>query len=77
MVIDLKLVIFHWDNFLIYWAQIQLTYSIIFAYYYINRHILVNKVMARYGIFNYLWFTALFILFSYPLAAQLVLWLLN
>ena len=75
MVIDLKLVIFHWDNFLIYWAQIQLTYSIIFAYYYINRHILVNKVMARYGIFNYLWFTALFILFSYPLAAQLVLWL--
>ncbi|MCJ8274017.1 MAG: histidine kinase [Psychrosphaera sp.] len=62
-------------DFLAYWIQIQLSYTMVFACYYFNRHVLVNRIMAEQGLFHYLWITALFILISYPIRSQLVLWL--
>ncbi len=73
--IDLPYVFSHLFTFLSYFLQILITYSIVFIYYIINRHLLVNRVMANHGIFHYLWLMLIFVLLSYPVAAQIILWL--
>ncbi len=72
---DVSVLFNHFGRFLGYWLQFQIIYSLVFIFYYLHRHLLVNKVLDKYGIFHYLWLTTLFLLLYYPLASQLALFL--
>jgi len=65
----------HFDEFLSYWLQFQVIYGLVFIFYLIHRHLLINKVLDQYGNFHYLWLSALFLLLYYPLASQFALYL--
>ncbi len=70
---DVSLLFNNFNRFLSYWFQFQFIYSLVFVFYYLHRHLLVNKVLDQHGIFHYLWLTTLFLLLYYPSASQLAL----
>jgi len=72
---DVNLLTNNFSRFLGYLIQFQIIYSLVFVFYYLHRHLLVNKVLEQYGFFHYAWLTAVFLLLYYPLASQLALWL--
>lgn len=73
IVIDLKRNLLNFGTFFFYFFQFFIIYFCLYAVYWINHHILVNKVMAKYGLFNYLWVAILFTLIAVPTFSQLVL----
>jgi len=75
ILLDVSVLFNNFSRFLGYWLQFQLIYSLVFIYYYLHRHLLVNKVLDKHGVFHYLWLTTLFLLLYYPLASQLALFL--
>jgi len=74
-VFEFDLLFSNLGQFLSYALQFQITYGLVFIFYYIHRHLLVNKVLDKHGFFHYLWLTALFLLVYYPIGNQLVLYL--
>jgi len=57
--IDLIRNLEHIFVFLIYFIQIFLTYSSFYCIYWVNHNVLINRIMAKYGVWNYLWLTIL------------------
>jgi len=72
---DFSLLFNNFGRFLGYCLQFQIIYGLVFIFYYLHRHLLINKVLDKHGLFHYLWLTALFLLLYYPIACQLILFL--
>jgi sensor histidine kinase YesM len=72
---DFSLVLSNFNQFIGYWLQFQIIFGLVFMFYYLHHHLLVNKVLDQHGIFHYLWLTTLFLLLYYPIASQLALFL--
>jgi sensor histidine kinase YesM len=75
VVIDIKRNLLQFDSFLGYFVQFFLIYFCGYFFYWVNHHILVNKIMARFGVFHYLWVAVLFTLVASPTLSQLALFL--
>lgn len=65
----------HVFGFLAYFIQLFLTYASAYSLYWVNHNILIEHVMAKYGVWNYLWVTVLFTVCVAPLLNYLVLML--
>lgn len=63
------------SGFFAYFIQIFLTYASAYALYWINHHVLIDHVMAKHGVWNYLWVTILFTVCLSPLLSYLALML--
>ena len=73
VVFDIERFIWRFDEFVGYFVQFFITYFCGYALYWVNHYLLVNKVMAKFGSFHYMWITALFILVATPIMGYLTL----
>ncbi len=75
ILIDLKRNLLRFDEFLSYLFQFLIIYGSGYLIYWVNHHVLVNRVMARFGFMHYLWTAAIFTLIASPTLSQLLLFL--
>ncbi|GAA0363633.1 hypothetical protein GCM10009092_30060 [Bowmanella denitrificans] len=62
-----------WPLTLYYGWQFGLLAGIIFVYYWVNRYVLIRRVLAHQGVYPFLLCSAVWLLLSYPLFGALVL----
>ena len=70
---DISRNILRFDEFLSYFFQMLAIYTCGFTLYWINHHILIDKVLARFGVFHYIWVAVVFTLVATPVLSQLAL----
>ncbi len=75
VIIDLKRNLLRFDELLAYFIQFLSFYLCGYFLYWVNHHVLINKVMARFGVFHYLWTACIFTLIASPLLSQIALFL--
>ncbi len=75
IVIDVKRNLLQFDSFLLYFVQFFAIYFCGYLLYWINHHLLVNRVLAKFGLFHYIWVAIIFTLVASPTLSQLALWL--
>lgn len=75
LVIDLKRNVLLFASFLGYLVQFLVLYGSLYLAYYVNHHLLINKVLQRHGVYHYLWVTTLFLLICTPIVTQIVMWM--
>lgn len=62
-----------WPLTLYYAWQFSLLAAVVFAYYWVNRYILIRRVLATQGVYLFLLCSAAWLLLSYPLFGAMVL----
>lgn len=72
-VVDIMQMLANWPLTLSYYVQFLCLAAVIYCYYWINRYVLIRKVLPQHGVYLYLLTSALWLLLSYPLFAYLVL----
>ncbi|WP_074498328.1 sensor histidine kinase [Thalassotalea sp. PP2-459] len=75
ILIDIKRNLLRFDELFFYFIQFFAFYMCGYFIYWINHHVLINNVMARFGVFHYLWTACTFTLIAAPLLSQLTLFL--
>ncbi|MDO6427232.1 histidine kinase [Thalassotalea sp. 1_MG-2023] len=75
ILIDIKRNLLRIDELLLYFIQFFAFYLCGYFIYWVNHHVLINNVMARFGVFHYLWAACTFTLIAAPLLSQLILFL--
>ncbi len=75
LVIDLKRNLLQFGSFIGYFLQFATLYGALYFVYYVNHHVLINKVLQHHGVYSYLWVTALFLLVFGPVVTQIIMWL--
>lgn len=61
------------DVFLGYFLQFFMIYGAIFALYWLNHHVFINRIMAKFGVFHYLWVAISVTIIITPIASQILL----
>lgn len=75
ILIDLKRNFLRFDELIAYFLQFLSFYLCGYSLYWVNHHVLINKIMARFGVFHYLSAACIFTLLAAPLLSQLALFL--
>lgn len=75
LVIDLKRNLLLFGSFISYFIQFLTLYGSLYFAYYLNHHVLINKVLQRHGVYNYLWVTTLFLIVFVPVFTQIIMWM--
>jgi len=75
LVIDVKRNLLNFGCFLGYFIQFFAVYVSGYLLYWVNHHILINRVMARFGVFHYVWTAVAFTLVASPTLSQIALFL--
>lgn len=70
---DISRNILRFDEFLAYFIQLFAFYFCGFALYWVNHHVLIDKILARFGVFHYIWTAIVFTLVASPALSQLAL----
>ena len=70
---DISRNILRFDEFLAYFIQLFAIYTCGFALYWVNHHLLINKVLTNFGVFHYLWMATVFTLAASPALSQFAL----
>ena len=74
-VIDSETVIVNFDNFLHYWWQFLIMGVLVLLIYWVNRYLLIRRVLANSGVFAYVASCLICIIVMTPMLASAVLWL--
>ena len=70
---DIPRNVLRFDEFLSYFTQLFAFYTCGFVLYWVNHHVLINKVLTKFGVFHYVWVATVFTLIASPTLSQLAL----
>lgn len=73
VLIDIKRNVNNLDILSGYFLQFFLIYGSVFSLYWLNHHLFVNRVLAKYGVLHYLWVAVSVTVLITPLGSQLLL----
>ncbi|MFA0812836.1 sensor histidine kinase [Microbulbifer epialgicus] len=71
--LNLQLMLEQWQLSLYYIWQFSLMALVLFTYYWVNRYVLIRKVLANHRIYLFFLCSAIWLLLSYPLFGSLIL----